>query len=214
MLDMAQHMNPRAYLTAEAKAWFVEETWARLNQGKLSSLERFVLDEPAYESSGCRITDGSASGGCLHCKCEEDAENFTGVYSASREEKQFWKVEDLGTESPYRCVNCRNCTKCRNGEELEAINFKEEAEQALIEASVQLDPRDHLVWARLPFTLEPVEHLKENRFIAEKVLKTQMALFEKNPSAREDTLKSHQNLLDRGHVMWEEELPKNHIEII
>jgi hypothetical protein len=38
---MAQHMNPRAYLTAEAKAWFVEETWARLNQEKLSSLERF-----------------------------------------------------------------------------------------------------------------------------------------------------------------------------
>jgi hypothetical protein len=108
----------------------------------------------------------------------------------------------LGTESPYRCVDCRNCTKCRNGAELEAISFKEEAEQALIDASVQLDPRDHLVWACLPFTLEPVEHPKENRFIAEKVLKTQMALFEKNPSAREDTLKSHQNLLDRGHVMW------------
>jgi hypothetical protein len=139
MLDMAQHMNPRAYLTAEAKAWFVEETWARLNQGKLSSLERIVLDEPAEEASGRRITNGSASGGCLHCKCDEDAENFTGVYSASREEKQFWKVEDLGTESPNRCVDCRNCSKCRNGEELEAISFKEEAEQALIEASVQLD---------------------------------------------------------------------------
>ena len=39
MLEMAQHMNPRAYLTAEARAWIVEDTWARLNQGKLSSLE-------------------------------------------------------------------------------------------------------------------------------------------------------------------------------
>jgi hypothetical protein len=167
MLDMAQHMNPRAYLTAEAKAWFVEEPWARLNQGKLRSLERFVLDEPAEEAFGRRITDGTASRGCLHCKCEEDAENFTGVYSASREEKQFWKVEDLGTESPYRCVDCRNCSKCRNVEELEAISFKEEAEQALIKASVQLDPRDHLVWARLPFTLDPVEHLKENIYCRE-----------------------------------------------
>jgi hypothetical protein len=70
------------------------------------------------------------------------------------------------------------------------------------------------VWARLPFILDPVEHLKENKFIAEKVLKTQMALFEKNPSAREDTLKSHQKLLDRGHVMWEEDLPKHHRETI
>jgi hypothetical protein len=42
MFEMAQHMNPRAYLTAEAKAWFVEETWAHPNQGKPSSLERFV----------------------------------------------------------------------------------------------------------------------------------------------------------------------------
>jgi hypothetical protein len=41
-----------------------------------------------------------------------------------------------------------------------------------------------------------------------------MALFEKNPSAREDMLKSHQKLLDRGHVMWEEDLPKHHREII
>ena len=64
MLEMAQHMNPRAYLTAEARAWIVEDTWARLNQGKLSSLERFVLDEPAEEAAGRRITDGSASGGC------------------------------------------------------------------------------------------------------------------------------------------------------
>jgi hypothetical protein len=135
------------------------------------------LNEPTEESSGRRITDGSASGDCLHCKCDEDTEHFTGVYSASREEKNFWKVEDLGTESPYRCVDCRNCVKCRNGDELEAISFKEEAEQCLIEASVQLDPRDHLVWAHLPFVLDPVEHLKENRFIAEKVLKTQMALF-------------------------------------
>jgi hypothetical protein len=52
MLEMAQHMNPRAYLTAEARAWIVEDTWARLNQGKLSSLERFVLDEPLKRPLG------------------------------------------------------------------------------------------------------------------------------------------------------------------
>jgi hypothetical protein len=32
MMEVAQHMNPRAYLTAEARAWHVEETWARINQ--------------------------------------------------------------------------------------------------------------------------------------------------------------------------------------
>jgi hypothetical protein len=34
----------------------------------------------------------------------------------------------------------RNCNKCRNGENLEAISFKEEAEQTLIEDSVELGP--------------------------------------------------------------------------
>jgi hypothetical protein len=49
--------------------------------------------------------------------------------------------------------------------------------------------------------MDPVANLKENPFIAEKVLKTHMALFEKNPAARQDTLKSHQKLLDRSHGM-------------
>jgi hypothetical protein len=111
-------------------------------------------------------------------------------------------------------VDCSNWAKCRKGGKLEAISFCEKAEQPLIEASVQIDPQDHEAWARKPFILDPVANLKENRFIAEKVLKTQMALFEKNPAARHDTFKSHQKLLDRGHVMWEEDLPKSHREII
>jgi hypothetical protein len=99
-------------------------------------LEKFVLDEPTEETPGRPLTDGSASGGCFHSKCDEDSEIFTGIYSATTEEKNFWKIEDLGTESPYRCLDCRNCAKCKNGDELEAICFREEAEQALIEASV------------------------------------------------------------------------------
>jgi hypothetical protein len=207
MVEQAQHMNPRAYLTAEAKAWYVEEKWARINQGKLSALEMFKMEESVEEAAGRLIETDTVNHGCLHCRCEEPSENYTGIYSASKEEKNFWKVEDLGTESPYRCIDCRSCTKCRNGDELEAISFKEEAEQHLIEASVELDPVNHLVWAKLPFILDPFEYLRENRFIAEKVLQTQMQLFSKNPSAREDTLKSHQKLLDRGHVLWEEDLP-------
>ncbi len=49
---------------------------------------------------------------------------------------------------------------------MEAVSFKEEAEQALIEDSVELDPVKDIIWAKLPFVEDPVPNLKPNRFIA------------------------------------------------
>ena len=88
---------------------------------------------------------------------------------------------------------------------MEAISFREEAEQALIEQSVELDPEKNILWAKLPFILDPVAMLRPNRFIAEKVLKSQLQMFDKNPGMRLDAVKSHQKLVDRGHVMSEQE---------
>ncbi len=118
------------------------------------------------------------------------------------------------TEATYRCISCRNCAKCRDSENQEATSFKEEAEQALIEDCVELDPVKNTVWAKLPFVEDPVANLKPNRFVAEQVFKTQLELIRKNPSMREDTVKSHQKLVDRGHVAEESELPKAHLEVI
>ncbi len=59
---------------------------------------------------------------------------------------------------------------------MEAVSFKEEAEQALIEDSVELDPVKDIIWAKLPFVEDPVPNLKPIRFITEKVLKTQLEL--------------------------------------
>jgi hypothetical protein len=59
---------------------------------------------------------------------------------------------------------------------LEAVSFKEEAEQAFIEDSVELDPVKDIIWAKLPFVEDLVPNLKPNRFISDKVLKTQLEL--------------------------------------
>ena len=120
-----------------------------------------ILDEAPQES------------GCTHCHCEEPA-GLSQIMSAAVEERNLWKVEELGTESPYRCISCRNCSRCRNRETLEAISFKEEAEQALIEESIQLDAGTNNLWATLPFVEDPVTSLKPNRFVAEKVLRAQL----------------------------------------
>jgi hypothetical protein len=46
-------MNPRAYLTLEARAWCVEQKWVEINQGKLSSLARFQMEDT--EDAVCLI---------------------------------------------------------------------------------------------------------------------------------------------------------------
>ena len=48
--------------------------------------------------------------------------------------------EHVGSEVPYRCIRCRNCSQCRQGETLEPASLKEEQEQFLVDQSVVFDP--------------------------------------------------------------------------
>jgi len=204
-----QHMNPRVYLTMEARAWYTEQRWVTINMDKFSKFEQEEYEDestPSSSISSVLIETPHADGGCNHCHCGEPT--VAAIFSAASDEKNLWRVEELGTESPYRCISCRNCSKCRNGEVLEAISFKEEAEQAIIEDSVQLDLDNNKVWATLPFIEDPVIHLQPNRVVAEKILNSQLHLFTKNPSMREDTLKSHKKLVDRGHVIAQAAISK------
>ena len=190
-VEKTQHMNPRVYLTMEARAWYTQQRWVAINQDKFSAImEREDEDEGMKVQGSMILDEAPQESGCTHCHCEEPA-GLSQIMSAAVEERNLWKVEELGTESPYRCISCRNCNRCRNGETLEAISFKEEAEQALIEESIQLDAGTNNLWATLPFVEDPVTSLKPNRFVAEKVLRAQLQLFTRNPGMREDTLKSH-----------------------
>ena len=140
-----------------------------------------------------------------------------GMFTSAQDELKFWQVEDVGSELTYRCISCRNCSRCRDGDHQEAISLAEEADEAIIEASVYYDPEKKRLMAALPFTLDPEEHLQPNRFIAEKIFTRQMQLIEKNPEMREDILKSHKKLESRGYVIAEVDLPedvKEYLEII
>jgi hypothetical protein len=60
------------------------------------------------------------------------------------------------------------------------ISLKEEAEQAIVEQSVELDADSNTLWAKLPFIEDPVTALKPNRFVAERVLKSQLAILKRS----------------------------------
>ena len=187
--ERAGHMNPRAFLTSEARAWCVEGAWVRVNCGVF----------PRTEEAEVVANRGS-------CFCASATEEIYKMEASKRPSGDLWKIEAIGADSPYRCVECRNCQQCKRGDILEEISFKEEAEQAMIEASVELDVAKKELRALLPFIEDPSTSLTPNKYIAEKVLKTQLALFSKRPDMREDTVRSHDKLVLRGHVKKEAEL--------
>ena len=206
--EKTQHMNPRVYLTMEARAWYAEQRWVEINSNKFSKMVAMeVDDEKEMAVSTVTYSKEIAHGGCEHCHCGESSAERASSYNIVGLERKLWDVEELGTESPYRCVACRACAKCRNGDELEMVSLREEAEQAQIECSVELDAEKNILWAALPFVENPVEKLKPNRYVAEKILQSQQRLFTRDPGMREDAVKSHQKLLDRGYVCSGQALP-------
>ena len=138
---------------------------------------------------------------CIHTLALESREK-----SVKTAEREFWRVESVGADSPYRCETCRCCQKCKNADVLEEMSFREEAEQAQIESSVELDVLNKKLVASLPFIENPSIALKPNRFVAESVLRSQLALFKKKPEMREDTVKSHDKLVTRGYVKADHQL--------
>ena len=211
-IQQSQHMNPRVYFTAEARAWYTHQNWARINQDKFRRvMVDMEMDRQEEVVSGIIKDEPKHGAGCEHCHCTEGVAEAE-MYNAAVEERKLWQVEQLGTESPYRCIDCRNCVRCKKGDTLEAISLKEEAEQCLIEQSIQLDPDSNTLWAKLPFVEDPVQQLKPNRYVAEKVLKTQLNLFSRNPGMKDDAVKSHEKLRGRGHVKLLAELEEKYGE--
>ena len=203
--ESVHSLGYRTYFTSECRAYqaqysaltFTEKLYSEEIQGQLSPE---ILQEEAEPRIVCSYT---------HCSKHEmnmnwmiplswDLENT--VYSVKDEERRFQDIEALGSENEYRCVSCRNCTKCKNGDMLEKVSLREELEQAMIENSVELIVEQKRLEAKLPFIDDPVVKLKPNRYLAEKVLQSQLRNIEKNPEILEDVLKSHRKLEEKGHV--------------
>ena len=79
------------------------------------------------------------------------------------EQKQFDEVENAASEILYRCIDCRNCQKCKNGERTESISIKEEVEQDIINKSVFVDTNKGKTEAKLPFIQDPSRNLAPNK---------------------------------------------------
>ena len=127
----------------------------------------------------------------------------------SRKIKLFEKAEEAGSEINYRCIQCRDCKRCKSHQDDEAMSIKEECEQELIEKSISIDTENKITIARLPIMSDPKVKLCPNKEIAEKVLGQQLNKLSKSEEDKIAILKSEEKLQKLGFVDFVSNLPEN-----
>lgn len=195
-LNMSKLMGLGMFLTMEMRAYNCQNTVLYGNLGPVQQ----IYDED-LEPLVCKV-----------CHCQEDAEDMEvrriiAANSPTKMIKEFQLLDEYGTDDEYRCQKCRNCYDCKNAENLEKISLKEEQEQALIEQCVTYDPKKHKVFAKLPFIMDPEKFLEDNKFVAKKVLESQLRIANKDPDLKPEIIKSHNKLRDKGYVKKIKDLP-------
>jgi hypothetical protein len=128
-------------------------------------------------------------------------------YSLRDTTNRYLEGELSGSEISYRCIKCRNCSSCRNSDSLEASSLREEAEQFLIEQSVQFYPEDKRLVAKLPFIHPPKTNLLPNRYTAEKVFESQLRIISRSEQMKADVLASFNKLATKGYLIPISQLP-------
>ena len=223
-------LNPQAYLTSECRAY---QAHCRALDHRIRPISGILFDEddPLEDDPEVLFAEAAisvphaadmsnlaAKSGChrVHCSKHQASADWRipstwdtdpEVYTAMQDELKYWETEDAGTVVDYRCVSCRNCEKCKDGDLNEMTSLRQEVEQSLIESNVFHNPANNTLEAGLPFMEDPVEHLKPNRHIAERVFESQMKRIQNNPSMKESVLKAHAKLEDKGYVIAEDDLP-------
>ena len=132
----------------------------------------------------------------------------TNTYLSSHQ-RIFEEVESTGSEISYRCTNCRNCNQCKNHKEIEAISLKEEIEQNIIDASVNIDVKNGITTASLPFISDATSRLAPNKEKAMKVYQQQLRKLSNpiNKKDKDDIIESEAKLQQLGYVDYVKHLP-------
>ena len=136
---------------------------------------------------------------------EENLEQEPIVLSLSKIRKAI-DADQTGSTIEYRCIKCRGCSNCKNGERIEKVSLKEEYEQSIIDASVTVDIDHGISSAILPFTSNPHEKLSANKEVALKVYNQQLRKLNKNSEEKKNVLDSEQKLQDAQYVDYVENL--------
>ena len=123
-------------------------------------------------------------------------------YLAAKQLKQFENCENAGSEITFRCLDCRNCPKCKQGSRIDLITRREEVEQQVINESVTVDLAQGLATARLPLIADPKVKLAPNKKRALGIYNKVLRSLEGKEELKQAVIASEQKLQTRGKVDW------------
>lgn len=133
---------------------------------------------------------------------------FLNKISGVKLQKKFEETEKAGADVSYRCLRCRNCSDCKNNDEIEHISIQEEVEQNLIDKSIIVNLEKCETIAKLPFIKNPTHRLSSNEDIAMKVYKSQIKKLENCQEDKNEVIKSELKLQTLGYVEFVDKLPE------
>ena len=112
--------------------------------------------------------------------------------------------EPLGVE--YRCVQCRNCSQCKDADKTEKISIREEAEMYAIKQSIFLNYDEKRIDCSLPLRGPEREFMSTNRNQAVAILNKQCKQYFGDSEVKESINKAFKKLMDRGFIKLIEDL--------
>ena len=100
----------------------------------------------------------------------------------------------------YRCIECRDCSRCRDGDKTERISLREEAEMYQIKQSIFLNYDKKRIDCSLPLRGPERSFLSTNTEQAIAILNKQCQKYFGDPEVKESINKAFKKLLDRGFI--------------
>ena len=134
--------------------------------------------------------------------------------AASQQDTDLHLLKHLVTsmEAPikieYRCPKCRGCAQCRNSVDTEKVSLREEAEDAEICKSVNLDFENRRIFCYLPLRGREEDFLTSNFNSALKIMDKQCQLYAKEPETRDMIVKGMSKLFEQGDAKFLDILPE------
>ena len=191
------------YHSSSSPQLYLSEQLQLFNQGFLLSPDEYYLDQNFIrnvrgDANYCHnLTEGD-----IAKSAQSDGKYLSLV--TERNQKLFEEVEDAGSEIFYRCMDCRKCQKCLQGDKIELISVKEEIEQDIINESIKVNLSKGEVTARLPLIYDAKERLAPNKKKALAVFKSQISRI--TTEEREEIIKSEKKMHDLGYVEYVKDL--------
>ena len=149
----------------------------------------------------------------LHDPSSSTFGNGSSFPSVVKQFQLFEAVENVGSEISFRCIDCRDCPKCKEGEHTESISLKEEIEDDLINKSVTLNLEERRCTFKMPLIMDPLVHLAPNREVAAKIYRRQLKLL-KTEEMKQDVIAAEDKLQKLGKVEYVHNLPEHIQEML